>query len=95
MKLRHTAAFALVGWYLMMPPIKGGDVNEGAPISHWGIISSYDTATECQNFLDAESKKTKANLPAEGQPPTNRTQRYALETELSACIASDDPRLAK
>src|SRR5271166_3988844 len=31
MKLRHAAALALVGWYLMMPPDQNSNLKPGAP----------------------------------------------------------------
>ena len=49
-KRRHAAALALVGWYLMIPPIHGGDFNENAPISRWKVAGSYDIAAECPRF---------------------------------------------
>jgi hypothetical protein len=49
MDLRHAAALALVGWYLMMPPIgSDGKIYYNAPISQWHINSSYDKAAECE-----------------------------------------------
>jgi hypothetical protein len=37
MNLRHTAALALVGWYLMAPPfnIALQRIETGAPLSKW------------------------------------------------------------
>ena len=48
MNLRHAAALALVGWYLMSPPIqafKESPVPElSAPLSQWTSVSAFDTA---------------------------------------------------
>ena len=44
MNLRHAAALALVGWYLMVPPLS----NPSAPLSKWNLYRSYDTARECE-----------------------------------------------
>lgn len=66
MKLRHAAALALVGWYLMTPPIyevttnspesvKMGDkfyeVRPSAPLGVWEVTASFDSADACQAAL--------------------------------------------
>jgi hypothetical protein len=43
MKPRHVAALALVGWYLMVPPL----------VPQWTILDSFDSAEEC---IDAHVK---------------------------------------
>ena len=51
MKPRHAAALALVGWYLMLPPVdipKGRYVEE-ASIAAWRKLVEYDTFTKCEN----------------------------------------------
>jgi hypothetical protein len=70
-KLYHTAALALVGWYLMMPPATRGwfsattTHNDSAPLSQWTTLRSFDTSLECQTYLgrddstwqDAETRR--------------------------------------
>ena len=47
MNLRHTAALALVGWYLMLPPIKENKAAcvplqvVDAPLNEWEISQSF------------------------------------------------------
>ena len=89
MNLRHAAALALVGWYLMIPPIIHDSVQSGAPLSSWHIFGSYDKATECRtdnvdklNFWISNSAK---GLP--GRDRTLGALQYAV------CVATDDPRL--
>jgi hypothetical protein len=58
MNLRHAAALALVGWYLMYPP----DYMRAGDISGWAVIgSSYDTAKKCRaarwKLLKAQKKR--------------------------------------
>jgi hypothetical protein len=61
MKLSHTAALALVGWYLMVPPqipLPGGKLGIGAPdtnapLSEWSILDTFDSATECKNAAES------------------------------------------
>jgi hypothetical protein len=43
--LRHTAALALVGWYLMAPPSPASSV----PLNHWLMIGSFDSADQCES----------------------------------------------
>jgi hypothetical protein len=52
MKARHAAALALVGWYLMTPPILLKCPDEGAPLSRWTVEEAFDTARECKNKLN-------------------------------------------
>jgi hypothetical protein len=62
MNLRHAAALALVGWYLMVPPFKPHKLqpsftipslearilNTDAPLSRWEIYVASDSADECE-----------------------------------------------
>jgi hypothetical protein len=49
---RHVIALALVGWYLMRPPIVGGHIDTSAPLNSWRTTGSYDTAIECRKVLE-------------------------------------------
>ena len=61
MNLRHAAALAVVGWYLMLPPFtkKGPDSYDlppdtSAPISNWttySVLDHFDTEEECKTEL--------------------------------------------
>jgi hypothetical protein len=44
MKVRHAAALALVGWYLIMPP---GDLI-GIPMPNWQRRAVFDSKTQCE-----------------------------------------------
>src|SRR5438552_3630253 len=52
MELRHAAALALVGWYLITPGVtldsSGEHLQDDAPYSRWTIIRAYDTAESCE-----------------------------------------------
>jgi hypothetical protein len=57
MKSRHAAALALVGRYLMVPPMADQALTDlaqprliegAAPLSLWEIRRAYDTAEECE-----------------------------------------------
>ena len=93
MNLRHAAALALVGWYLMVPPpVVHSSVRDlDAPLSKWGIFSTHDSAAECEQGLVAFYKLAKTELVANPSDERDRIQFYQLES--SQCIATDDPRL--
>jgi hypothetical protein len=99
MKPRHAAALALVGWYLMVPPITSSwpvTYDTSAPLSKWKQGGSFDTAKECNE----EKEKTAMLLLQSAQNPNGTAENkqkfmqsmsamlYALQ-----CIATDDPRL--
>ncbi len=54
MKRRHAAALALVGWYLMVPPAimnsegRYTEIDATAALSHWKILGSFDSASQCE-----------------------------------------------
>jgi hypothetical protein len=86
---RHTAALALVGWYLMVPPrvirpqAPGQQTFDyGAPLSRWVVSSAYDTAHECEGarFLNRQGHR-------------QNTDPLKAEFDAAQCIATDDPRL--
>jgi hypothetical protein len=105
MNLRLTAALALVGWYLMVPPNKKND----APLSEWTVSRSYDSAQDCQSAQNknrdqaAAKLKTYDNMTDQQRRDLQHNQQ-AFDQETadsdsfdqafqSACVASDDPRL--
>ena len=51
MNLRDAVALALVGWYLMLPPVDTptGRYVEEAPIGAWRKLVEFDTFTKCEN----------------------------------------------
>jgi len=50
MNLRHAAALGLVGWYLMVPPLKNGEIipDEKAPLSEWKTVMSGNSSLFCE-----------------------------------------------
>ncbi|MGH7924909.1 MAG: hypothetical protein ACREQH_10010 [Candidatus Binatus sp.] len=78
MKVCHAAAFALVGWYLMLPPALPHDpdkVDESAPLSQWDLMQKFDSESQC-----AAERTRMIGLG-------NHLGRVAQ------CVASDDRRL--
>jgi hypothetical protein len=87
MKCRHAAALALVGWYLMTPPLARGVIDRGviewdAPLTSWKIIGRYETHSECR-----------AVLVGYIEYPEHHPFEKPLPSVPSACVSTDDPRL--
>ncbi len=102
MKPRHAAALALVGWYLMMPPIldTGGPGIDAPdfPLTSWTVVESYDSATACQKAKAVYPKRARRELKERLQDQTYNWRMSAialLEDQLKhlSCVSSDDPRL--
>jgi hypothetical protein len=86
MKLRHAAALALVGWYLVIPPTSrdypSGDVD--APLSEWAKRpTTYRDKAECEHVLDQQRRLWNAK---------NRQLKVRFFKQ-AQCVATDDPRL--
>lgn len=91
MTLRDAAALALVGWYLMLPPIQNDSwPNTDAPLSQWSIGGSFDTAKECQDEKVDNAERTEKTISA---PPATLSLAAARQALVAVCIATDDPRL--
>jgi hypothetical protein len=89
-KLRHAAALAVIGWYLLTPPLdQDGKVDWLAPYSQWKHLVSYDSAERCETerLLFGASPAKKVGVPEEQQ------QRVRQSFINARCIASDDPGL--
>ncbi len=89
MNLRHTAALALVGWYLMVPPMHNGAPNYHAPLRSWNMSKANDSARDCEADREA-GKQACAQVPDDEKPLTSGC---ADTFDRSRCIATDDPRL--
>lgn len=104
MKPHHAAALALVGWYLMVPPLDSkGNVLLSAPFNAWEIEMHFDQAGDCeaarQVFIEQSSKELtglndefkSAKTPAERRVAIG-TRAYLLEYQASKakCIATVD-----
>jgi hypothetical protein len=89
MKLRHAAALALVGWYLMLPPFSLSPSRKivadlRKPLSQWVSFGNYDTAVDCNKEIDAMDQRA-----------INWAREHGTKLDLAhaQCIATDDPRL--
>jgi len=90
-KLRHAAAFALAGWYLMLPPLE----KPNAPLSQWKILARVDSEAECQGerkgiMDDAENDETGDSALVTFE--TSRGEKQFI-ARAAVCVAASDPRL--
>jgi hypothetical protein len=90
MELRHAAALALVGWYLMLPPayVHHGMLafRQNAPFTKWMRGRGFDGEAACKDLIASVSKMR--------GPFENGQQAYVVaQTAAGRCVASDDPRL--
>ncbi|HUN57889.1 MAG TPA: hypothetical protein VMU41_07220, partial [Candidatus Binataceae bacterium] len=67
MRAYNTAALALAGWYLMLPPMQSGRPNASAPLSQWTTIESFNTAKECEMILQADAE-SRTHFTAPNEP---------------------------
>jgi hypothetical protein len=108
MNLRHAAALALVGWYLMYAPVSehsppdliGKEIDAHAPLNKWQVLSVFDSASQCQAMVDAA--RNTANDPPPPESHATEVGRVALTPDqyrerllTTQCVSTDDPRLAK
>jgi hypothetical protein len=96
MNLRHAAALALIGWYLMIPPINPADIGSStvkidSPLAQWKTYKSFDSAAECE-----AAKPEMINAIASGLSEfqkKDKTNPEYVGAWNAKCVASDDPRL--
>ena len=90
MSFRHVTMLALVGWYLMLPPMGSVESRRNPstgfyvaystqPLDTWEIEGSYDTAAECRTALAQADQLAREDCPD--------------CSAVAACVATDDPRL--
>jgi len=98
MKISHAAALALVGFYLITPPVTesgmGIMMDPHLSLSVWDIQGTFDTKDECE--------KQRAQLKEDNPAPTGPWHRGDMVRNFQAealrdgqCISTDDPRLKK
>jgi len=75
MKPYHVAALALVGWYLMMPPLIPDTrrVNRDAPLSQWKTAHKFPQNAGCESaklrVREAGLARNAENMPRHGAIP--------------------------
>jgi hypothetical protein len=106
MNARHAAALALVGWYLMVPPVSSnGTVDSAAPLRNWWHIGTYNSGQECQMTLlsdwslrGVDKRGWQGSVEAAkklGHNPTQSPEELLKRIHEETCVKDDDRRLAK
>jgi hypothetical protein len=95
MNLRHIAALALVGWYLLQPIAfdRDGTLRDvhRVPMSQWDRFS-FDTKEDCEDAatrFHAEAERWKKSPPV----PAADNMPAIIRWSNSVRIPSDNPRL--
>jgi hypothetical protein len=106
MKSCHATALALVGWYLIVPPVYQTDdgnllIGVGKALSDWTVAATYDSAVECQQDMTSMTSTARpqtkgpfmVRIPTEGLSKNDQQPIIELILRHAHCIAADDPRL--
>ena len=107
MKPRRAAVLALVGWYLLIPPVfspMGSNPRSSndltAPLNRWDIwgqpFNSEESCSKEKQRLQSEvPRRLEFAREHPDQDPNGNIVAVAQAWQLAECVASDDPRLAK
>lgn len=98
MNPRHAAALALIGWYLMTPPVVRSGLTTAemptAPKSKWEIWGKFNTPHECETarsrFLSDPNNRVFYAAEASGTAQYHSAAKRKIEAD---CISTDDPSL--
>ncbi len=105
MKLRHAAALALVGWYLLIPPLESclgsfyGRPCEQTPLRKWRRSErTYDSRAKCEEMRNVWVEKARLYLRESVNDRPQTTRMGVFDADYAAwlaatCVATDDPRL--
>src|ERR1700730_16572314 len=102
MNPRHAAAFALVSWYLMIPPLNSaGSPDDASPLTSWHNEKSFDSARQCEDGkvtvlereIEALKRLEKIQIPQSPEGFDQYIRWRRRQFAASKCIATDDPRL--
>jgi len=83
MKFCNAAILAFVGWYLIVPPLKGGIEDPQAPLSKWTIFTPEETRNAC---VEERSGWLEASIQEHN---VGRVRAFRL----SKCVRTSDPQL--
>jgi hypothetical protein len=95
MNLRHAAALALVGWYLMVPPASSAWGNWSHPVNTWDVHGRFESKDECEKARQ-QYVSDPSHFPysrALGDPVGRKLLSEGKVPVPSECVSSDDPRL--
>ncbi|HUO03718.1 MAG TPA: hypothetical protein VMU16_00845 [Candidatus Binataceae bacterium] len=98
MKSRHSAALAVYGWLLIVPPLFNSppsndpppvDTDIGAPRSKWDVLERFEKPEDCSRALEAMMMKLRKNelppfeLPAHMSQANINISRANMNTRFS------------
>lgn len=103
MKAAHASALALLGWYLLLPPVAtNGRIDISAPLGEWRKIGLYDSAQGCHFELylnrtpplnEEQWRSSVESARKIGDTATLERVQMRKRLSESVCIEDDDPRL--
>lgn len=95
MKLRHSIALVLVGWYFIVPPLVNAPykIDTQAPLSSWKVHKKFSTEDQCNDSLAAAHAKYDQTADAPIGTIAKGSRAFALQMEFARCVSSDDPSL--
>jgi hypothetical protein len=104
MKPRHAGALALLGWYLLIPPVFSpmghhprafNDLK--ASINRWDIQASFESEASCEKEKERIRKEAPLRIQFANEHPDQDQNGNILAVaeawQLAECVASNDPRL--
>jgi hypothetical protein len=96
MSLRHAAALALVGWYLIVPPfhVEGERpvIDSNVPTSNWTILNWFGTFFDCEK--ERERFPELAIFEALTFPSTAEANLVLARVPYAQCVSTKDLSLA-
>jgi hypothetical protein len=97
MKPNHIVALALVGWYLMVPPLVETPykIDTEASLTSWKVYQTFNTEEECRKSKSSAQSKYEHTATAPSGTIKRGTRAFALQMVFARCVKSDDPGLAK
>ena len=93
MTLRHAAALAVIGWYLMMPPPYWSKTNpRNAPLRQWTVFGRYDRAQECSDertkMIRVQSMALLSDLAEGVSDALGQVQVAVINAEMAILLAT-------
>jgi hypothetical protein len=91
MKAHHAAALALVGWYLMLPPVtRSGVIVADSPRHHypgWTMKAEFASHSDCDNaqrVLLGEAMRHSLDLPVDRAARDDNQKKFKAR-----CVSED------
>jgi len=91
MTFRHAAALALVGWYLMLPPLSQTvrfEVDYKAPLNSWQIMRAFDKAEACEDYRNHELETLRRFTVQENGQQAEMVGTYSTIPDLNWAVVA-------